>query len=727
MANRLRTARMLALASVLSAQDDPRWLVTPNVNDLDDFHVQPNSTALSKALSNAAEYVLRWRVPANAEDWAVRRREVDRALRKAMGLGPLPERTPLKAVVLRTHDLGSYILQKVVFESRPGFPVTANVYRPKGESLEKRAAILCPIGHILGPGKAGAEVQARCIKLAQMGYIVLTYDSIGHGERAISGNIHHEAGYSLFPLGETIAGWIVWESMRAIDYLTSLPDVDPKRIGVTGNSGGGLNTLFTAALDDRAAAAAISGYVFQFHEWMKYAGVHCTCCQLPGLYRGMEWFEIAGLIAPRAVMMLQGENDTIFPVSAARKAGRNTEALYALLGHERLARLEIVPERPHEYSAPFRERMYGWMALHLSGQGDGSPIPEGAVETLPQDDPRLRCDPDGSLMARSRTVVELAREKGRRMVAAFPENVTAQRREELKKWVDDFTAPPYVEPHELMPLRLDKSELPWAVLEKVYFLSEIGQHIPGLLWRPKNETAKGTVIIVDDRGKAAVAESGLVRPLLEAGYAVLSVDLRGRGETLGRMGRRDNNYHFVQHSIMWRLPVAGRRAFDLKRTVDFVEHRTELRHGSVALVGLGDEALPALLAAGSDSRIQRLVCAGYMSTFISQMIAAALPNRDELIKQWNRTAMQWGRLKGASYSVDLGSVIPSVLEVGDVPDLISLAAPRKVLYCGVRDDGKEMARFQAVTSHVAGAPAGWISLEPGKALNSTMLLEWLAR
>ena len=165
------------------------------------------------------------------------------------------------------------------------------------------------------------EVQARCIKLAQMGFIVLTYDSIGHGERAISGNTHHEGGYSLFPLGETIAGWIVWDSMRAIDYLSSLPDVDPKRIGVTGNSGGGLNTLFTSALDDRVAAAAIAGYVFQFNNWMKYAGAHCTCCQIPRLYRMMEWFEIAGLIAPRPVLMLQGELDSIFPLKRRPQSG----------------------------------------------------------------------------------------------------------------------------------------------------------------------------------------------------------------------------------------------------------------------------------------------------------------------------------------------------------------------------------------------------------------------
>ena len=173
---------------------------------------------------------------------------------------------------------------------------------------------------------------------------------------------------------------------------------------------------------------------------------------------------------------------------------------------------------------------------------------------------------------------------------------------------------------------------------------------------------------------------------------------------------------------MWGLPVAGRRAFDLKRTVDFVRARDDLRESPIAVVGLNDEALPALLAAASDSRIERLACSGYVTSFISQMIAASLPTREEFIRRWNRSAMDWGRLDGASYRVDLGSVIPSVLEHADIPDLVALVAPRKVLYCGVRDNSEHAARFKAVTSK-----SGSISLEPETPLSSEKLLRWLAQ
>ncbi len=176
---------------------------------MDFSNVLPNSPALVKSLGDAAEYVLRWRLPEDAEGWLKRRPGVERALRKAIGLEKLPEHTALHARITATHDMGGYILKNVIFESRPDFPVPSNLYLPKSPALGKRAAILSPIGHHLEAGKATVEIQALCIKLAKIGFIVLTYDGIGHGEPMIPGNVHYEAGYALLPLGETIAGWMV--------------------------------------------------------------------------------------------------------------------------------------------------------------------------------------------------------------------------------------------------------------------------------------------------------------------------------------------------------------------------------------------------------------------------------------------------------------------------------------------------------------------------------------
>ncbi len=722
---------LLTVSTALPAADTGRWVVAPWINGLDDYNVTPNSPALAKSLTDASQYVMRWTPPANPRQWRQRKPVVRKQFLAALGLGELPERTPLNSRVVATHDMGDYTISNVVFYSRPNFPVTANLYRPKN-AAGRLPAVVCPIGHWLESGKRGGSLQTRCIKLVKMGYVVLIYDAIGQGERAVAGNSHHEAGFALLPLGQTVAGWMVWDSMRAYDYLLTLPEVDPQRIGITGNSGGGLNSLFTAAADPRFAASAVAGYVFHFNNWIRYSGPHCTCTALPGLYRKMEWFEIAGLIAPRALLMMQGTADNIFPISGARTAGRLAESVYALEGVAGRARFDEFEGYSHGYHQPFREAMYGWMDFYLSGRGHGEPIPEGKIVPLEADDPRLLCDPDGSLMKSAKTVVELAREMADTLIPETPDTGYGGRR--LLELVQELTAAPDPEPQWLMPRVLGREELENTRLEKVYFLSEIGQYIPGLLWLPKGRQAKKplrTVVIVDARGKAAVAESGLVEPLVERGYAVLSVDLRGRGETLGRIGKdRDNNYHFAWHSVLFGQPLAGRRGFDLIRTVDFISSRKDLTVEGLTLVGLGDEVPAVLLAAAADKRIARVLCNGYMSSFRSLMQPVKVSSHQEYIRKWNPGAMSWGRLDAPHGDVDLGDVIPAVLERGDIPELAALIAPRPLLYGRVIDGGQRGAlgrvkRFQAVLAGAAESRGGSAKIYSDLNLTADNLLEWI--
>jgi hypothetical protein len=228
--------------------------VVGSLEELDGFNVAPAANPLSKAIHDAAEYVGRFQLPLRPEAWPERRKQVEAGFRESIGLTRLPERTPLNARVLRTHDLGDHVIENVIFYSRPETPVPANIYRPKSTGGRRLPAVLSVLGHWLGEGKAAEQNQILARKLAQLGFIVMTYDAIGHGERNHSGNTHHHAGHSLLPLGETIAGWMVWDSIRAADYLQSRPDVDSQRIGIAGNSGGGLNTLFTSAVDARFRA-----------------------------------------------------------------------------------------------------------------------------------------------------------------------------------------------------------------------------------------------------------------------------------------------------------------------------------------------------------------------------------------------------------------------------------------------------------------------------------------
>jgi len=671
----------------------------------------PESPALMKSLGDAAEFVVRWQPPRNAAEWRSRRPEAERAFRRAIGLERFPERTPLKPRIVSRHDFGDYTVENVVFESRPGFPVTANLYRPKGEG--KRPAILSPIGHFLGAGRRATQVQERCMGLVKMGYIVLAYDAIGQGERMVAGNIHHEAGYALLPLGETIAGWMVWDSMRAIDYLLSLKDVDAERLGMTGNSGGGLNTLFTAALDPRVKAAAVAGYTFQFNNWLKYGGAHCSCNHLPGVFRGMEWFEVAGLIAPRPLLLLQGEYDTIFPIAGARRSARDTEAVYRAVDRPGLAWFREVAGQPHAYTAPFREHMYGFFTRYLRG-GPGDPVPEKGVTALDENDPRLLCDPRGEFMPKAPTVIDLARTSA----AAALRDLDAKPPETIRKWVADLVAPDET-PGYLAPERGTRTKIAGGTLDKLSFVSEDGAYIPALLWLPEKRGSNARdVLIVDSRGKSSVAVSGLIEPLLVEGSAVLAVDLRGRGEMLDfHRPSYDINFRLVANQVLSGRPLAGRRAFDLKRAIDFMQLRG-LAQSGVTLVGIEEDALPALLTAASDQRVAAVALARWFHSFVSGMRARVPRN---LPNAWNDPQLR-GRVDAGDWEIDFGSVIPSALLNTDVAGIADLMGPRNVLFCEARDERAADPYRRRWIRHPE-----WLTYRPAAALDANLLLEWLRK
>ncbi len=716
-----------------TANDD--WTVFPHAALLDLPNVLPPSPTLLQSLGNAAEVVARRTAPSTAAVWRRRRPEVQTALRRSLGLDPWPDRTPLHARITATNLFADCSIENVVFESRPGLPITANFYRPNSPARragKKFPAVLSPIGHFLSAGKTAVDVQARCLQLARLGFGVLAYDALGQGERMTPGNIHHDAGYALLPTGETIAGWMVWDSIRALDYLESRADVDSRRIGLTGNSGGGLNTLLTAALDERIQCAVIVGFTFEFGNWLKFGGAHCTCTHWPGAFQDFRWSEVAGLIAPRAVMMLQGGNDGIFPISGARTSGQEVEALYAALGHRERARFVELPSLPHAYSRPFRETMAGWMTLHLQGQGHGDPVPEGPLDPLPEKDARLLCDPDRDFMSRAPTVVELARRRGLQQVTRLsamrtvgPVDLGADSLAVAHRWARDLTAAPPPGSQLLAPRSHRRDVVANGTLERVSFTSEGGVRLPALLWMPSNLTTRAPAVIVTDRrGKSAVAASRLPDQLLAAGYAVLALDLRGRGETLDRYGPNyDINFRLVANQVLMGQPLAGRRGFDLLRAVDFLAGRTNIDAAAITVVGLGDDALPALLAAAAEPRIRHVAVAGFVRTLVALQRARTPPPLPQMGDAWNDPQLR-GRIDTGDDEIDFGSVLPGALTRADVADLAALVAPRRLLICQARDLGQ--AGLEPATERLRGVATlqPSFSYRPERDLN-TELIPWL--
>ena len=344
------------------------------------------------------------------EAWEHRAEQVRRQMLVALGLWPMPSKTPLNAVVHGCRDQGDYTVEKAYFESFPGFYVTGNLYRPKGKSGQL-PGVLCPHGHwangrFYDVGEDGVRkqivqgaerfedggrspLQARCVQLARMGCVVFHYDMIGYADSVqISQALAHGfakqrpemntvENWGLFsPAAEahlqSVMGMQAYSSFRALDFLLDLPDVDPQRIAVTGASGGGTQTFVLSALDPRVTVSVPAVMVSTAMQG------GCTC-ENACLFRvGTGNVEFAALFAPKPLCLLSADDWT---KEMPTKGFPELQAHYRLLGAENNVQHNPLLHFEHNYNYVSRARMYAWLNQHFK-LGLPTPIVE-------QDYPRL--------------------------------------------------------------------------------------------------------------------------------------------------------------------------------------------------------------------------------------------------------------------------------------------------------------------------------------------------
>ncbi|MCI0526144.1 MAG: prolyl oligopeptidase family serine peptidase, partial [Nitrospira sp.] len=320
------------------------------------------------------------------EGWLQRAVGLRSPLLHSLGLTTFPKRTPLKAQVVGKLEYSDYIIEKLIYEPRPGFKVSAHLYLP-GQADFPAPAVLYSPGHWMENCKLEPEIQFCCANLARLGVVTLVYDAIGQGERL--GDYALDHGH-LEPLlvGQCQEGLMVWESIRAIDDLVSRPEVDPARIGMTGSSGGGLNTFYTSAVDERIQVSVPVCYVNTFFMMMAAErdrnwedGVD-LCNQVPGVMAYSEMSDICGLIAPKPQCIITAIHDSLFPIEGARQVYQEIERIYTLFNAQDRVRLVAI-DAPHGYDREMRQAAYGWLVHWLKNEGDGSPISERETELIP--------------------------------------------------------------------------------------------------------------------------------------------------------------------------------------------------------------------------------------------------------------------------------------------------------------------------------------------------------
>lgn len=332
-------------------------------------------------------------------DWEKRAPEYRRELREMLGLDPWPERTPLKPVITGTINHGDFKVEKLYFQSLPDLYVTANLYLPE-TITNQLPAILYVCGH--GPSKKNGvsfgnkvSYQHHGAWLARQGYVCLLIDTVQLGE--IEG-IHHgtyrEGMWWWNSRGYTPAGVETWNSIRAIDYLQSRPEVDPERIGMTGRSGGGAYTWWTAAIDERVKVAAPIAGITDLHNHVVDGTVegHCDCMFMVNTYR-WDYPQVAALVAPRPLMIGNTDRDTIFPLDGVERLHRQVARIYKLLNAETNLTL-LITEGPHHDSQELRVPVMHWFnrflkgedpLVHITAENFFEPEQLKVFETLPAD------------------------------------------------------------------------------------------------------------------------------------------------------------------------------------------------------------------------------------------------------------------------------------------------------------------------------------------------------
>ncbi len=597
----------------------------------------------------------------------IHKRQQELKARFVAALGGFPEKTPLNAQVVGTLQGDGFRVEKVIFQSRPHHHVTANLYLPQGQTPVP--GVLVPCGHSAN-GKAAEAYQRVCILMAKNGLAVLCYDPIGQGERrqllsqtgkpAIAGSTseHTLVGVGALLIGRSTATYRIWDGIRSLDYLASRPEVDPKRLGCTGNSGGGTLTAYLMALDERIVAAAPSCYVTTLERLFATIGPLDAEQNIPGQVAfGMEHTDYVTMRAPRPTLLCVATHD-FFDIQGAWTTFREASQIYAKLGHaERLNLVEA--NEKHGFSKPLRQAAMRWMRRWLLGKDDAPAEEKGPIFQ----DADLQCTRSGQVLEdfKGKSAFHLNAEEAHALAgqrAKFPELGEEEQRRTIREALGLPASLPKAKERETGTVQ----RLGYVVHKRIYEV-EPGMVVPGLYLEPARPKKMPLLICVDGEGLAqAVKSGGRLEKLASNGQRVLALDLRGLGETApggptAKPGFFGGDFQQAFLGIHLNRPLLGQRVADLLAILPCLG--TEASDG-IHVQGVGTAGPVALHAAVLDDRIREVTL--------------------------ERSLVSWNSVVQTPITYNqLTNVVPGVLRVYDLPELSASLAPRKLTIRGPLD------------------------------------------
>lgn len=586
-----------------------------------------------------------------------------------LSFGPWPKRTPLKPRITGTVKRDGYRIEKVIFESRPNFYVTANLYVPT-DPKPPFPGVVGTCGHSTN-GKAAEAYQAFSQGLARQGYIVLIYDPIGQGERlqypdehlkskvGVGVREHLYGGNQQFLVGEFFGSWRAWDGIRALDYLLTRPEVDKSQIGVTGNSGGGTMTTWLCGVERRWTMGAPACFVTTIRRNLENELPQDTeQCPPKILAMGLDHSDFLAAMAPKPIIILAKEKD-YFDARGSEESYRRLKHLYKLLGAEENVKLFIGPTY-HGYSQENREAMYRFFN-HVTKVSDAKREPKLTIEK----DERLYCAPKGQVTTLgSRPLYEFTKEKSKQLAQKRTDKI------DLKSKIADVLKLTIPDKWPVADYRIirNRSSRKYPARYAVTYAIETEPDIQAIVYRlsqtrlmsrPPREAKRAILYVSHHSADAELRQEPLIKELLKAepDSAFYTCDVRGIGEsqpdTCGPnsfLQPYGNDYMYAIYSLMLDQPYLGRKTWDVLQVLHWLQAQ---EHKEIHLVGNGWGALSATFAAVLSESVSQVTLLNALTSY------SAIAESE-------------------TYQWPLSTLLPNVLQSFDLPDCYAHLKAKKL-------------------------------------------------
>jgi len=582
------------------------------------------------------------------------------------------ERTDLKPVYTGVIERDSYSIKKVIYQSLPDFYVTANLYMPKNIN-GKLPAILFACGHWEW-AKSCPEYQKVCIELVNNGFIVLAVDPVGQGERMQYydrelkrtiirwGTMEHSyAGLQCTLAGANIARYFIWDLIRALDFLESLPEVDSTRIGLTGNSGGGTQSSYMMLVEPRIKVAVPCTYITSREEYMKTGQAHDSEQNIfKAIVMGLNYDDFISCFAPKPVMIGAVDSD-FFCIEGTINSYQRAKKIYNLYGKGEDIKLYIA-RGTHSYNDELRREAVKWFVRHLKGEETVNLAESIKIE--PEE--TLKCTISGQVLAE----FESARDICKLNYEYFKKNQRrlSDREEIREKLLEVLNLPSEDKP--LYPRVIEEGTFNNTRYKKIFMFPEKDIATAGIYIDGKDKK-RCTLLLLDEGTDGIQKDFDLIRRFLDEGD-VFVFDPRG----IGSVRCRDiNPYRFYDYygteyklnfdSMMLGTSLTALRVFDILRAFEYIRDIKPDVH--LAIGGKGISAIYALFAGVIDRDIEEVYLEDLLYSY------------EDIISS-------------KYYRYDPRLEVYGIARYFDISDLVASLSDRKVMIVNPRDARGEIAK-----------------------------------